>query len=607
MWTSLAIFSCSLDTGNKLACHDPSDCNPGFVCVSAQCTRAGEGAAGGGGTGGDAGTMGGAAGSTTGGAASGAAGSAHAGAASASGATSLGGDGGDGGLPSGAGGMAPAAAATLRSLTPSSGKLVPDFDPAVHAYTLDLSLFVPTLSFTATADPGTAITLQSEALASGKPSPFYALQGLAPQLNVTASAPPADTQPYSVTLNRNLNQPRTGYFNSSYSGNFGDVIVIDQDTLVTNAGDSVEVFTLTQGNWVLQATLKPAVTELADGFGRSLALSGDTLVVGAAFEDSSSQQINGFNWDNSQESSGAAYVFERTGATWTETTYLKSSKAAAGHQFGSCVAILGDTIAVGAIREDGGAAYVFQRSGDTWLEQGRVKGSHIGAAVEGNVDSRFGVSLALGTATLLVGAPNELGPTSTGPAEQSGAAYVFSLASGAWSETAHLRPNNPGIYDEFGTSVALQGALMAIGAPAEDGATSGPIPDETDDLGHDSGAVYLFTHSTLGWQQAAYVKATVPAANDLMGCSVALSGDVLVTGAYTQWNRDGSAYVFSLDTLVWAQRARFNSATVRTVLDVSSDGFGIALALGANSLAISAPYEAGPIAGLRRGTIYVFR
>ncbi|MFN0205549.1 MAG: FG-GAP repeat protein, partial [Planctomycetota bacterium] len=135
-----------------------------------------------------------------------------------------------------------------------------------------------------------------------------------------------------------------------------------------------------------QAYLKASNTGSADKFGSSVAISGNTIVVGAIGEDSNATGVNGNQSDNSASSSGAAYVFVRSGATWTQQAYLKASNAQSGDEFGTSVAISGDTIVVGAISEDSnssgvngdqtnnlaafaGAAYVFVRSGTTWSQQ----------------------------------------------------------------------------------------------------------------------------------------------------------------------------------------------------------------------------------------------
>ena len=123
----------------------------------------------------------------------------------------------------------------------------------------------------------------------------------------------------------------------------------------------------------------------------SVAIAGDTIVVGAWLDD-----------DNGTDS-GSAYVFTRTGTTWTEQAKLTASDGAADDQFGISVAIAGDTIVVGAYRDDdngtdSGSAYVFTRTGTTWTQQAKLTAS------DGAADDQFGSSVAIAGDTIVVGA-----------------------------------------------------------------------------------------------------------------------------------------------------------------------------------------------------------
>src|SRR5262249_14416579 len=156
-------------------------------------------------------------------------------------------------------------------------------------------------------------------------------------------------------------------------------------------------------------------TDAGHHFGISLALSGDTLVVGAPDETSSAIGINGDQNNHDRPSSGAAYVFVRSGTTWTQQAYIKASNPDEVDQFGSSVALSGDTLAVGAFNEQSaatgvngdqrdnsvtgaGAVYVFVRSGITWVQQAYIKASNPGG------NNWFGLSVALSGDTLAVGA-----------------------------------------------------------------------------------------------------------------------------------------------------------------------------------------------------------
>ncbi|MBA3470397.1 MAG: FG-GAP repeat protein, partial [Herpetosiphonaceae bacterium] len=171
-----------------------------------------------------------------------------------------------------------------------------------------------------------------------------------------------------------------------------------------------------------QAYLKASNTGAGDIFGWSVAVDGDTVVVGAYQEDSAATGVGGDQTNNSASGAGAAYVFTRSDAqgapAWTQQAYLKATNPDANDNFGWRVAVDGDTIVVGAYREDSaatgvggdqtnnsagnsGAAYVFTRSGTTWTPQAYLKASNTGAG------DNFGVSVAISGDTVVVGAYQE--------------------------------------------------------------------------------------------------------------------------------------------------------------------------------------------------------
>lgn len=281
-------------------------------------------------------------------------------------------------------------------------------------------------------------------------------------------------------------------------------------------------------------------------FGWSVAISTDgaTVAVGAPLEDGQSGLT----------SSGAAYIFVRTGDTWSEQAYLRASNADIDDVFGSVVALSGDgnTLAVGAAGEDSadrfingnqtdnaaqqaGAVYVFIRIGTVWSQQAYIK------AANADVMDLFGTALALSANgdVLAVGAPSEdsaeTGTAGTGAsnaAMNSGAAYVFTRAGTVWSPAGYLKASNTGVDDQLGFALAMSadGATLVVGAPGEDsGATTidGPQGDGVDS----GGAAYTFV-KTATWNQTAYVKPTTIDFGDSFGRALALSGDgQLLVGA----------------------------------------------------------------------------
>ncbi len=254
------------------------------------------------------------------------------------------------------------------------------------------------------------------------------------------------------------------------------------DNSAANAG-AAYVFVRNGTSWSQQAYLKASNVTAGDEFGRSVAITGNTIVVGAPYEDSSSA-ANPDN--NSFTDAGAAYVFTRSGTNWTQRAYLKASNVAPGAQFGYAVAIAGNSLAVGATGEsDTGAAYIFVGSDANWSQQAYLRADNAG-----NLDY-FGAFVALSGDILAVGAPGEDSASANTPNDNSrtdsGAAYVFTRSGINWTQRAYLKADNPGADDLFGTSVAIAGDTLVVGAPYEDSSSTTPNENAAN-----AGAAYVF-------------------------------------------------------------------------------------------------------------------
>jgi hypothetical protein len=312
---------------------------------------------------------------------------------------------------------------------------------------------------------------------------------------------------------------------------------------------AVYVFVRSGITWSQQAYVKASNTDATDAFGTSIALWGDTLAVGAVQEDSAATGVGGNESDDSATSSGAVYVFTRSGVTWSQQAYIKASTSGLGDRFGVSVALWDDTLAVGAYFEDSsavgiggnqaddsagdaGAAYVFSRSAGTWSQQAYIKASNTGAG------DYFGTSVALWDDTLVVGAPEEDsaatvvdGNQGDNTASGAGAAYVFVRTGATWSQQEYLKASNSNADDEFGKSVALWGNALAVGAWHESSVATGIGGSQIDNSADNAGAAYVFTRFTTSWTQQSYVKASNTNANDSFAVSVSLWGDSLAIGA----------------------------------------------------------------------------
>lgn len=344
--------------------------------------------------------------------------------------------------------------------------------------------------------------------------------------------------------------------------------------------------------------LKASNTDNFDLFGWSVAVSEDTVVVGAIGEDSGATGVNGDESDNSTGSAGAAYVFVQSGGGWSQQAYLKASSVAQNDVFGVGVAISGDTIVVGASESSStrpGAAYVYVRSGSSWIQQARLSPPGL------DIGDRFGAAVAISGDTVVVGAP-----TSSGLG--AGAAYVFVRTGGAWVQQARLTPTNPGTGDDYGSSVAADGDVIVVGAPEEDSNAIGVNGDGTNNSSINSGAAYVFARSGTSWTQEAYLKASNTGSQDLFGWSVAVSGTTVIVGA--MWedsegnvvNGDGSndlasgsgaAYVYERSGGIWSRQAFLKAPNSER-----NDEFGRSVAATGNTVVVGARGEDGGSTGV---------
>ncbi len=365
------------------------------------------------------------------------------------------------------------------------------------------------------------------------------------------------------------------------------------------------------------AYLKASNTGTMDGFGHAVAISGDTVVVGAPGESSSARGVNGNQVDNSLQNSGAAYVFTRSGGRWRQQAYLKASNPDMEDVFGVAVAISGDVIVVGAVHESSGspgvngdqtdnsvaqsgAAYVFERSGGRWRQRAYLKAGQPGAV------HYFGGSVGVSGDTVVVGAKWESGAAvgvngdeSDQTAQASGAAYVFQRQGSTWVPQAYLKASNTGAGDQFGEAVAIFGDHIVVGASGEDSDGS----SQANNSASGAGAAYVFRRAGPSWLHEGYLKAANAEAQDAFGKAVAISGDTIVVGAPGEAGNGsspannslpaaGAAYVFVREGN-WLQQAYLKASNPD-----AGDGFGGAVAVSGDRLAAAAIAEASNATGV---------
>lgn len=399
----------------------------------------------------------------------------------------------------------------------------------------------------------------------------------------------------------------------------------DGDNSSSGSG-AVFVYIREDGEWRFQAYIKASNAGEADAFGSSLALSddGNTLAVGAPYEDSAASGVEGDQLSNSLIDSGAVYVYRRAGDTWVQQNYLKASLPAANDNFGSGLALssFGGTLAVAALGQDSasvlvggeqgdalaaesGAVYVYSLAGDNWQQQAYIKASNTGPG------DGFGQRLALSSngGALLVGAPYE--DSAQLPEDDSsanaGAAYVYNRVGTEWSFGAYLKASNSQSDGRFGWSVALSadGGSAVVGSPGESSIAIGVGGNQLDRSSSESGAAYVFQQAGDAWVQQAYMKSSNGDEGDLLGRSVAINatGDLIVVGAPGESSaaegvsgsqadnsatNAGAVYVFEYGEDGWGQLKYVKASNTG-----EADGFGSFVALDASGdvMAVGAPDE----------------
>jgi hypothetical protein len=330
---------------------------------------------------------------------------------------------------------------------------------------------------------------------------------------------------------------------------FGASVAVAGDTAVVGAlgknsyQGAAYVFTRTGTTWTQEAELTAADPAANDYFGYSVALAGDTAVVGAALK-------------NARQ--GAAYVFTRTGTTWMQEAKLVAADPAANDYFGYSVAVAGDTAVVGAFGKDSqGAAYVFTRTGTTWTQEAKL------TAEDAAANDFFGYSVALEGDTAVAGANDK--------SSAQGAAYVFTRTGTTWTQEAKLTAADAASGDQFGNSVALAGDTVVAGANDNNSAR---------------GAAYVFTRTGTTWTQEAKLTAADAANGDQLGNSVALAGDTAVAGAYVKNSGRGAAYVFTRTGTTWTRGAKLAAADA-----ANGDQFGDSVAFVGDTAVAGAYYK----------------
>ena len=345
----------------------------------------------------------------------------------------------------------------------------------------------------------------------------------------------------------------------SSDGSYAIVGAHVEDTGGSGAG-AAYIFTRSGSTWTQQAKIQASDAQTNDQFGESVSINSDGtyVIVGAYGEDTGATDA------------GAAYIFVRSGSTWTQQAKITASDAQEADLFGQSVSISSDGsyAIVSASYEDAGgsaagAAYIFVRSGSTWTQQQKIQAS------DAEASDYFGQSVSMSSdgTSVIVGAYGE---------SSAGAAYVFTRSGSTWTQQAKITASDAQVNDYFGYSVSINSdaTYAIVGAYGEDGGAGDPLGN--------AGAAYIFTRSGSTWTQQAKITASDAQAVDSFGWSVSMSSDgtSVIVGAYHEdagASDAGAVYVFSRSGSTWTQQAKIIASDIQ-----ADDRFGWSVSMSSN-------------------------
>ena len=370
---------------------------------------------------------------------------------------------------------------------------------------------------------------------------------------------------------------------ASNAATFGLTFTVNDG--INTATSAAQAFTLSfLPDWsstTQQAKLQASDAQANDKFSHSVAISSDgsTAIVGAMSEDTGGAER------------GAAYIFTRSGTSWSQQAKVQASAAVNYAQFGISVDISndGNSVIIGAIYQasNKGAAYIFTRSGTTWSQQAELTASD-GASVD---QLGWNVSISGDGNTAIAGARRQ----DTGGSD-TGAAYIFTKSGTTWSQEAKIQATAKTAGDEFGYTVSLSdnGNTALVTAPFEDTQYA------------DTGCAYIFTRSGTTWSQQALIQSDDNAAYGSFGYASAISGDgdTAIVGYQkesTSGSDSGSAYIFTRSGTSWSQEAEIQSSDIQ-----SGDyyGWSVSISNSGNVAAVGAVTE--DTTASNAGSVYIF-
>lgn len=364
---------------------------------------------------------------------------------------------------------------------------------------------------------------------------------------------------------------------------FGYSVAIDGNTALVGAHKvdingvkdvgATYVYVTTENGWSQQAKLVAAPFSADDTVGGKVAVKNDIAVLGAMRRDEKGKD------------SGAVIIFERKVNEWKQTQILTAPDTKSGDAFGQSISLTENHLVVGAPRndamgEDSGAAYIYKRDGGKWHYQTKI------TANDGAAGDLFGISLDIDDSTIIVGADLH-----DKKAENAGAVYVYALENKQWKQEAKLMAHDAGDTDIFGVRVSLSGNTALISARR----------DDIEGMGVDAGSAYIFERHNGVWTQALKLTSPDGAADDRFGRGVALTNDTAIISAmnHDSIGKDtGALYVYRKGTEGWSYTSK-----VTAKVSSSNDKFGWNVALSDKFAVISTPFHGSN--GKNSGAVFI--
>lgn len=531
-----------------------------------------------------------------------------------------------------------AGSSRLRSLTLSSGTLVPSFDTNTSQYKAYVDEDINSLEVVANPDHANAtVTIEDDDSNVGPTSSVIPLTAEERIITITVIAQDGiNRRDYFVTVlrgeapvdnNDDNSGDNTGNNNDGTTGDSGDDTTPSGvshtwnqaqrlkasniaaeaaygQSIQTNNGlliigapkendkkGAVYVYENVGGNWLLKQKIQPGSLNADSRFGQSLAMNDGILAIGAPYEQSSLYR------------QGHVYTYRLQGTQFSFIARLTSTAPLAHEQFGASVTLDNTTLAVGSIRStengfQGGKVSVYSLSGNTWSLQGKLGGNNFGS------HDIFARSISLSGNTLAVGSfdPDQ---QCQQPGNDNGSVYVYQRTGTTWNQQQILTAEDGDDGDRFGYAVSLDGDELAIGAQCEDGAGNSNTQQ---------GAVYVYGRNNGTWTLTQKLSASNGTAHSLFGDKAILSGNRLFVGASFDSsagvNAAGAAYVYEKNVSnQWTQTQILRASNLG-----ADDRFGWSLGYGDNQLVIGAPNEdshsvaaEGSNSVMDSGSIYVFQ